>query len=75
MAIIIIGIGLIVLAAGIIIGIVAVVSWGIRQEERDFSMTRDARSKVSRGTRRVTDLYVRERSDVPGAIPRPDIYV
>ena len=75
MAVIVIGVGLIVLAAGITIGIVAVVSWGIRQEERDLSLTRGARGKVSRGTRLVTDLYVRQRSDAPGAAPRPDIYV
>ena len=75
MAVIVIGVGLIVLAAGITIGIVAVVSWGIRQEEREFSLTRDARSKVSRGTRVVTDLYVRQRSDTPSPAQRPDIFV
>jgi len=67
--------GLLIFAAGIAVGGILLVSLGIRREERDFSMTRSARGKVSKGARLVTDLYVRERSDRPAAEYRPGIYV
>ncbi len=38
----------------------ALVSAGIRREERDFTLTRQAPDRVSRGTRLLTGLYVRD---------------
>jgi hypothetical protein len=66
---------LVIFAAGAAVGAILLVSWGIRREERDFSMTRSARGKVSKGARLITDLYVRQRSDRPTEAYRPDIYV
>ena len=72
---IIIGI-IVIFAAGVAVGAVVLVSWGIQREERHFSLTRQAPGQVSLGTRRVTGLYVRRRSDVilPPA-PRENMYV
>jgi hypothetical protein len=67
--------GLVIFAGGAAVGVVLLVSWGIRREERDFSMTRQARRNVSKGARVITDLYVRQRSDAPTTPYRPDIYV
>jgi hypothetical protein len=58
-------IGLVIFIAGAAVGAILLVSWGIRREEQDFSLTRQAPGQVSLGTRRVTGLYVRRRSDVP----------
>ena len=58
-------IGLVIFFFGAAIGGILIVSLGIQREERDFSLTRQAPGQVSRGTRRVTDLYVRRRTDVP----------
>jgi hypothetical protein len=61
---------------GAVIGGILVVSWGIRREERDFSLTRATPHQVSLGTRRVTGLYVRQRTDVPSTTGRrEDMYV
>lgn len=65
----------VIFAAGAAVGAILLVSWGICREERDFSMTRQARGKVSKGARVITDLYVRQRSDAPTTPYRPDIYV
>jgi len=67
-------IGLAIFIAGAAVGAVLLVSWGIRREERDFSLTRRAPGQVSLGTRRVTGLYVRQRSDLPAAAPRLDVF-
>ena len=68
-------IGLVIFIAGAAAGAILLVSWGIRREERDFSLTRRAPHQVSRGTRRVTGLYVRQRTDVaPAPREREDIY-
>jgi hypothetical protein len=67
-------IALAIFAAGIGVGAIALVSWGIRREERDFSLTRRAPGQVSRGTRRVTGLWVRQRTDRPAPAPRLDVY-
>jgi uncharacterized membrane protein YphA (DoxX/SURF4 family) len=64
-----------IFAAGAAVGVVLLVSWGVHREERDFSMTRQARGNVSKGARVITDLYVRQRSDAPTTPYRPDIYV
>ena len=53
-------IGLVIFITGAVVGAVLLVSWGIRREERDFSLTRRAPDQVSLGTRRVTGLYVRQ---------------
>jgi hypothetical protein len=69
-------IGLVIFIAGAVVGAILLVSWGIRREERDFSLTRQAPHQVSLGTRRVTGLYVRQRTDVPSASARrEDMYV
>jgi hypothetical protein len=75
MAVAIIGTVIVIFVAGGIAGVILLVSWGIRREERDFSMTRQARGSVSKGARVITDLYVRQRSDAPTTPYRPDIYV
>ena len=59
-----------VFLAGVVAGIVVMVSIGIRREERDFlrtglvSMTRRAPGRASDGARSLTDLYVGRRTDV-----------
>jgi hypothetical protein len=69
-------IGLVIFIAGAVVGAILLVSWGIRREERDFSLTRQAPGTVSLGTRRVTGLYVRRRTDASLTRGRQeDIYV
>jgi hypothetical protein len=75
MAVIVV-IGLVIFIAGAVVGAVLLVSWGIRREERDFSLTRQAPHQVSLGTRRVTGLYVRQRTDgSPAPARREDMFV
>jgi len=57
-------IGLVIFIAGAAAGAILLVSWGIQREERNLSLTRQAPGQVSLGTRRVTGLYVRRRTDV-----------
>lgn len=69
-------IGLVIFIAGAVVGAILLVSWGIRREEQYFSLTRRAPGQVSLGTRRVTGLYVRQRSDLsPPVDSREDVYV
>ena len=69
-------IGLVIFMAGAAAGAILLVSWGIQREERDFSLTRRAPDQVTRGTRRVTGLYVRHRTDIlPPAHSREDTLV
>jgi hypothetical protein len=76
MATIVIIIGLVIFMAGAAVGAILLVSWGIRREEQHFSLTRQAPGQVSLGTRRVTGLYVRRRSDaLPGPARREDVLV
>jgi hypothetical protein len=62
-------IAIVVFAAGIIVGVIVIVSLGIRREERDFlrtglvSMTRRAPDRFSGGARSLTGLYVGQRTD------------
>jgi hypothetical protein len=57
------------------VSIGALLAIGIRREERDFSLTRQAPGRVSPGVRLLTGLYVRRQADTdPGTIQRPDIY-
>jgi hypothetical protein len=43
---------------GVVIGVIAVVSLGIRHEERALTLTSDTRDPLARGARRLTGLYV-----------------
>jgi hypothetical protein len=68
-------IGIVIFVFGAAVGSIIIVSLGIQHEERDFSLTRDAPGQVSLGTRRVTGLYVRQRSEPrPELNQRPNIY-
>ncbi len=75
MVAVIVIVAIVIFAAGATAGSIALVSWGIRREERDFSLTRQAPDRVSQGVRLLTGLYVRRRTDAdPGPVQRPDIY-
>jgi hypothetical protein len=63
MASIVFIIALVVFAAGAAAGAILLVSLGIRREELDFSLTRQAPNQVSQGARRVTGLWVRPPAD------------
>lgn len=66
----------VIFIAGAIAGAIALVSWGIRREERDFTLTRPATGQVTQGTRRVTGLWVRQPADgSPGATTRERLLV
>lgn len=60
-------IALLVFLAGAAAGGILLVSWGIRREERDFSLTRRAPGRISQGARQMTGLWVRQRTDVSHA--------
>jgi hypothetical protein len=69
-------IGVVIFFFGAVIGGILIVSLGIQREERNFSLTRQAPGQVSRGTRRVTGLYVRRRTDAPSPLAsREDMLV
>jgi hypothetical protein len=70
MTAIIIGLALVIFVAGAVVGGILLVSWGIQREERDFSLTRQAPDQVSLGSRRVTGLYVRRRTDLSPPLAR-----
>lgn len=63
MVTIIVLVAAVIFAAGAAAGGIVLVSWGIRREEQDFSMTGQAPSRASLGARLVTGLYVRQRTD------------
>jgi heme/copper-type cytochrome/quinol oxidase subunit 2 len=68
-------IALVIFIAGAVAGVLILVSWGIRREERDFTLTRQAPGQLTQGTRRVTGLWVRQRSDIDPIVsshPAPD---
>lgn len=44
---------------GVVIGVIAVVSLGIRREERELTLTSDPEDRMVRGARRLTGLYTR----------------
>ncbi len=48
------------LVTGIVIGVIAVVSLGVRHEERALTFTGDTRDPLARGARRLTGLYTRD---------------
>ena len=69
-------IGLMIFFFGAAIGGILIVSWGIRREERDFSLTRKAPGVASQGARQVTGLWVRRRTDLDPAPERqPEMLV
>ncbi len=57
-------VALVIFAAGAAVGGVGLVSWGIRREEKNFSLTRQAPGRASLGARLVTGLYVRQQTDI-----------
>jgi hypothetical protein len=64
-------VGAIVLViAGAALGIVAVISLGIRREERNLSLTSNTTGRVARGTRRLNGVYTRR----PGIIEEVSLY-
>jgi hypothetical protein len=63
-------VGLVIFAAGAVTAITVLASYGIRHEERRYSLTRQAPGRLSAGARRLTGLYVRQRSDHDPAVPR-----
>ena len=58
------------LIAGVALGVLAVVSLGIRREERDLSVTGDITNRAALGARRLNGLYTRE----PGVIEQVRLY-
>jgi hypothetical protein len=69
-------IGIVIFVAGAAVGGILLVSWGIRREERDFSLTRRAPGLASQGARQVTGLWVRRRTDLDPVLERrPDMLV
>ena len=65
----------VIFVAGAVAGAIALVSWGIRREERDFTLTRRAPGQVTQGTRRVTGLWVRQPADDSVWVTREDMLV
>ncbi|MGP8000505.1 MAG: hypothetical protein ACLPKI_24755 [Streptosporangiaceae bacterium] len=66
---------LVVFAAGAVAAVTVLVCYGIRREERDFSLTRRAPGRLSAGARTVTGLYVRRRTDSgPAVTQKTDSY-
>ncbi len=61
---------LVVFAAGLAVGAVVLISWGIQREERTNSLTQQPPGLLSAGTRRFTGLYVRRRTDAGPVVSR-----
>ena len=74
-------IGLVIFCAGAAVGVILLASWGIRREERGFSLTGRAPGLASQGARQITGLWVRQRTDLspahadPALSSRPDMFV
>jgi len=76
MVAIIVIVALVIFAAGVTAGTIVLVSWGVRQEERFYTLTGRAPGRLSQGARVLTGLYVRRRSGderLP-ASRNPDIF-
>lgn len=56
--------------AGAVLGVVAVVSLGIRREERDLSLTSDITGRGARGARRLNGVSTR----IPGIIQEVSLH-
>jgi hypothetical protein len=66
----------VIFIAGAVAGALALVCWGIRREERDFTLTRrQAPGQLTQGTRRVTGLWVRQATDEPSWPTREKLLV
>ncbi len=66
----------VIFIAGAVAGALVLVSWGIRREERDFTLTRRlAPGQLTQGTRRVTGLWVRRPADDSLWAPREEMLV
>jgi hypothetical protein len=69
-------IAIVVFTAGIVVGVIVIVSIGIWREERDFlrtgviSMTRRAPGRASDGARSLTGLYVGQRTNSQSPVGR-----
>ena len=59
-------VALVMVMAGAVVGGLAVVSLGIRREERDLSLTSDITDRAARGARRVNRVYTRGLAREPG---------
>lgn len=69
-------VGIVIFVAGVAVGGILLVSWGIKREERDFSLTRKAPGVASQGARQVTGLWVRRRTDLDPTLERqPEMLV
>jgi hypothetical protein len=77
MAITIVAIAVVLLVAGAAAAAIAAVSWGIRREERDFTLTAGyAPGWVSQSARLLTGLYVRQViSPERGSLDRQELLV
>lgn len=71
-----------VFAAGVAVGVIILVSLGIRREERDFSatgtvsLTRQAPGRSSHGARSIVGLYVRQPDELRAApLPRQELLI
>lgn len=69
-----------IFAAGVAVGVIVIVSAGIRREERDFSatgrvsLTRPAPARTSNGARSIVGLHVRQPADAsPGPPARQEL--
>lgn len=75
MVTIVVIVALVIFAAGAVTAVTLLASYGIQHEERNYSLTRQAPGLLSAGTRRLTGLYVRSRTDPDPQQPRgTDIY-
>jgi len=69
-------VGVVIFFFGTTVGGILIVSWGIRHDERNFSLTRQAPGRISQGARQATGLWVRRRTDLDPALERrPDMLV
>jgi len=55
-------VGIVIFIAGATLGGILLVSWGIRREERNFSLAREAPDPTSQGARQLAGLWVRQRT-------------
>lgn len=60
-------------AAGAVIGVLAVVALGIRRDDRRGGFPAHTRSRIARGARQLTGTGVREPEPAAGASPRQDL--
>ena len=66
--------GIVIFIAGVTVSGILLVSWGIRREERNFPLAREAPNPTSQGARRVMGLWVRQQT-APALERRPGLLV